>query len=81
MLGKNQRLPCKIANVSRTGAMVLLSHGEWLPKTFEIEDAFSGVRRRATVVWKGARSIGVRFENGLALAPQLHATNFGRRKA
>jgi hypothetical protein len=60
--------------------MVLISHGEWLPKTFELEDAFSGVRRQATVVWKGAKGIGVRFESGSELAPQRQATLFGRRK-
>ena len=80
VLGKNPKLQCRISNVSRTGAMVLISHGEWLPKTFELEDTFSGITRRATVVWKGAKGIGVRFESGSELAPQRHATLFGRRK-
>jgi len=80
VLGKNRTLPCRIANVSRTGALVLISHSEWVPKTFELEDAFSGVRRQATVVWKGAKGIGVRFERGSELPLQRHATQFGRRK-
>src|ERR1700686_5575591 len=80
VLGKNRRFPCRIANVSRTGALVLISHSESIPKTFELEDTFSGITRRATVVWKGAKGIGVRFESGSELAPQRHATHFGRRK-
>ena len=78
-LGNRGSLPCRISNVSRSGAMVLISNSEWLPNTFELADSFSGVRRQATVVWKGARSIGVRFRSGSELAPRRHGADFGRR--
>ena len=80
MLGNTGSLRCRISSVSRSGAMVLLSNAEWLPNTFELADTFSGVRREAAVVWKGAKSIGVRFRSGSELAPRRRGSGFGRRK-
>ncbi len=80
MLGNRGSLPCRISNVSRSGATVLIANAEWLPDTFELVETFSGVRRQATVIWKGAKSIGVRFRSGSDLAPQRQRSAFGRRK-
>jgi hypothetical protein len=46
MVGNRGSLPCRISNLSRSGAMVLISNVEWLPNTFELADTFSGVRRQ-----------------------------------
>ena len=64
MLGNRGSLPCRISNVSQSGALVLISNAEWVPNTFELADTFSGVSRQATVVCKGANSIGARFRSG-----------------
>ena len=46
VLGNRGSLPCRISNVSRSGALVLISNAEWLPNTFELADSFSGVRHQ-----------------------------------
>jgi hypothetical protein len=84
VVGKD-RLPCRIVNVSRTGATLVVPSAARLPKSFEVEDAFSGIRRRATVAWADdkrtdGKKIGVRFERTAELAPEQRSSAFGRRK-
>jgi hypothetical protein len=52
-----------------------------LPKSFEVEDTFSGTRRRATVAWIDGKNLGVRFEREAELVAYRPALAFGRRKA
>jgi hypothetical protein len=79
VVGKN-RIPCKIGDVSRAGARLLIRNPEWLPKSFEVEDTFSGTRRRATVAWIEGKCLGVRFEREAELVAHRPALAFGRRK-
>jgi PilZ domain len=85
VVGKD-RLLCRIVNVSRMGATLVVPSAVRLPKSFEVEDVFSGIRRRATVAWADdkradGKKIGVRFERAVELAPEPRASAFGRRKA
>jgi hypothetical protein len=34
----------------------------WLPKSFDLEDVFSGVRRAVETVWQNFSWMGVRFK-------------------
>ena len=61
--------------------MLLIANAAGLAKTFEVEDAFSGKRHRATVAWIDGKRIGVRFEGAVEVATQQQAHGFGRRKA
>ena len=52
-------LPCRIKDVSRGGARLTFGWTGWLPTGFDFQDAFTGVRRAAAIVWRGVN--GVRF--------------------
>jgi hypothetical protein len=54
-------LPCRIKDVSRGGAKLTFGWKGWLPGGFDLQDAFTGVRRAAQIVWRGVHGIGVRF--------------------
>jgi methyl-accepting chemotaxis protein len=54
-------LPCRIRDVSRGGAKLTFAWKGWLPRGFDLQDAFTGVRRAAQIVWSGVNGIGVRF--------------------
>ena len=77
----HKRLPCRMTNVSRTGAMLRVKHPEWLPKSFEVVDTFSGKKRRANVVWVEGDKVGIRFDSAADLVPDQIALVFGRRQA
>jgi len=81
ILYASKRLPCRLADVSRTGAMLLVKNPEGLPKSFDVEDSFSGKRRRADLVWIDGKKIGIRFQSAAALVPDRIALTFGRRQA
>ena len=53
--------PCRIADVSAGGAKLMTVSSSWLPKIFDLEDVFSGVRHAVARVWSKHHSIGVRF--------------------
>ena len=53
--------PCRIVDVSEGGAKLTAVSSSWLPKIFDLEDVFSGVRRAVARVWSKHHSIGVRF--------------------
>ena len=55
--------PCRIHDVSVDGAKLTTPSSSWLPKIFDLEDVFSGVRRAAARVWSKHHFIGVRFLN------------------
>lgn len=71
-------LPCRIKDVSRGGARLTFGWTGWLPTGFDIQDAFTGVRRAAQIVWRGVNGIGVRFTR-VKPAGQ-YRTGFGRRR-
>ena len=70
-------LPCRIRNVSRGGAKLSVGWKGWLPAGFYLQDAFTGVRRAAQIVWRGVSGIGVQFTRAKPAGPQQ--TGFGRR--
>ena len=71
-------LPCRISDVSRGGAKLTFGWKGWLPRGFDLQDAFTGVRRAAQIVWRGVNGIGVRFTRAKPAGPQQ--TEFGRRQ-
>lgn len=63
--GKSAPRPCKLVDVSETGARIILKQDESLPDRFLLllsEDG--GARRKCRVVWRDARVIGVAFTDG-----------------
>jgi hypothetical protein len=56
-----QSIPCRILEMSATGAKLRPSWKGSLPDAFELQDGFSGARRAVTVVRRGFNEIGVRF--------------------
>jgi hypothetical protein len=77
-LGDGKTLTCRIADVSRGGALLLIQDGDWLPDVFELFDTFGNVRRDVRVVWTASNRVGVRF---LSAGPSRSKkpTGFGRR--
>lgn len=75
-LGGNQTLTCRILNLSRGGALLLVPNSEWLPKTCSLIDVFTGTTRQIAVVWRGANCAGVRFLDAPAT---MKPKQFGRR--
>jgi hypothetical protein len=71
-------LPCRIYNVSRGGAKLGVGWTGGLPDGFVLQDAFTGVRRAARIVWRGIAAFGVRFTR---IKPaELRQIGFGRRR-
>ncbi|MBS0253006.1 MAG: PilZ domain-containing protein [Proteobacteria bacterium] len=78
-LGEGQVLSCRIADTSRGGALLLIENAEWLPKSFVINDTFSGTRRRVRVRWTSPNRVGVQYVDAGA-APMAHrSVGFGKR--
>jgi hypothetical protein len=77
----DKRVPCRIANVSRTGALLRVKNPDWLPKNFEVMDTFSGKKRRASMVWIEGDKAGIRFQGAADLLPDQIVLVFGRRQA
>ncbi len=72
-------LPVRICNESEGGAKLRLGWTGWLPKAFDLQDAFTGVRRVTLTVWRQFSFLGVRFRD-----PKTRATRhseFGRRRS
>ena len=55
-------VPARVCNESTDGAMLRVSWRGWLPKGFDLEDAFSGARRAVETVWRNFSWMGVRFK-------------------
>jgi hypothetical protein len=61
--------------------MLRVKNPDWLPKSFEVVDMFSGKKRRATIVWIEGNNIVIRFHSAVDLAPDQIVHVFGRRQA
>ena len=71
-------LPCRISDVSRGGAKLTFSWKGWLPRAFDIQDAFTGIRCTAQIIWRGVHGIGVQFTR---IKPAAYRSiGFGRRQ-
>jgi hypothetical protein len=60
-LGGTGSLSGRILNISRGGAKVYIWAPSWIPHGFDLLDVFTGVRRRAKVVWRSPEGMGVSF--------------------
>lgn len=79
-LGEGQVLSCRIADTSRGGALLLVENSEWLPKSFVINDTFSGTRRRVRVKWTSPNRVGVQYVDAATAAPTANrSVGFGKR--
>jgi hypothetical protein len=57
-----QIAPCRLRNISRTGAQIELHRETELPKTFLLSLSANGsVRRRCTIMWQFSIVVGVKF--------------------
>jgi hypothetical protein len=58
--------PCRVRNISVSGAQIELRREAELPKTFLLSLSKNGeVVRRCITVWQLATVVGVRFEDGI----------------
>ena len=73
-----QAIPCRILDVSEGGAKLRSGWNGWMPHTFELLDAFTGIKRVAPTVWTGLSAIGVRFRDPQPGPPR--GSGFGRRR-
>jgi hypothetical protein len=57
--------PCRLRNVSATGAQIELLREIELPKTFVLSLSENGsVQRRCTIAWQFSTVVGVKFDVG-----------------
>jgi hypothetical protein len=55
--------PCRLRNISATGAQIELFREVDLPKTFLLSlSTTGGVQRRCTIAWQFSTVVGVKFE-------------------
>jgi hypothetical protein len=76
-LGDKGTVNCRIADMSRGGALLLVSDSEWLPKSFPLIDIFARMKRPVGVAWTASNRAGVRF---LDASAEPDHTEFGRRR-
>jgi len=72
-------VPVRIADESESGAKLRVKWSGWLPKGFDLEDAFTGARRAAQTVWQQFSSMGVRYRDDQPSKPHHH--DFGHRRS
>jgi hypothetical protein len=70
-------IPCRILDVSATGAKLRPGWTGCLPNAFDVRDIFSGVERATRIVRWGINAIGVRYHEGIP-DPKRHS-GFGKR--
>ncbi len=78
MMPGGDSLPVRICNESEGGVKLHVSWKGWLPKAFDLQDAFTGVRRAVQTVWCQFSSMGVRFRN--PKPRETRHSEFGRRR-
>jgi len=71
-------MPVRIADESEAGARLRVKWPGWLPKRFDLEDAFTGARLAVQTVWQQFSLMGVRYRNGKPSPP--HHQEFGHRR-
>ena len=69
-------IPVRIANESEGGEKLILRWAGWLPKAFDLQDAFSGAIRGVQTVWRHVSSMGVQFTHRKS---EKSDSGFGRR--
>jgi hypothetical protein len=68
---------CTIANISASGAKLLLPEAlSELPRSIVLEDS-NGARHPGVVVWRASKQVGLRFSEDTS----VRANVFGRRQS
>jgi hypothetical protein len=83
-LGDGSVFQCRIANVSRGGALLLVPESELLPAIFHVVDLFSDTRREVRNVWISPGRVGVSYidiGDGHFGKPVRKQLGFGKRGA
>jgi hypothetical protein len=78
-LAGGQPIPCRIVDISETGAKLRPSWQGPLPDKFDLRDMFTGIHRAVLVVWRGLGGVGVRFLD--SCWERSAPTGFGKRSA
>ncbi len=82
-IGGAGSLSGRILNISRGGAKVYIWAPSWIPHGFDLLDVFTGVRRKAKVIWRSPEGMGVSFVDQADWPrprPPPRATVFGTRR-
>lgn len=61
MLGGSEICRCVIKDLSASGAKLLVSNSNWVPKEFEIEGLVLNARVPAKKIWMNDQVLGVEF--------------------
>jgi hypothetical protein len=62
MIGKTEPIACAIADISDSGARLLLQNDEQLPEDFLLLLTTNGeARRRCRTIWRNGLTVGVAF--------------------
>lgn len=80
-LGGSDSVPGRICNISEGGAKLWIAAARWIPYGFDLQDVFSGVRRKVRVVWRGPTGMGVRFVDEGDWPRRRRPVEFGRRQS
>jgi hypothetical protein len=81
-IGDGKVLQCRIANISRGGALLMLPDVDDLPNVFRLLDTHSKTRREVRKVWTGPNRVGVEYIDGDAEhfgKPVTTQVAFGKR--
>ena len=78
-VGGTEPLPCRVRDISEGGARLHVTCRGWLPKSFDLADAFANTRRTVRVVWVGLAGVGVCFVDEDEGAGITRPAGFGRR--
>jgi hypothetical protein len=79
LVSDSDGLPCRIRDISEGGAKLRFESIGSLPNAFELQDAFTGIKRAVMMVWMGCGWLGVRFAHAANVQQKRRAT-FGRRQ-
>jgi hypothetical protein len=72
-------MPCRVVDISETGAKLRPGWGGALPDRLDLRDMFTDIHRAVVVVWRGLGGIGVRFLD--RYWERNAPTGFGRRQS
>ena len=71
-------LPARICNESAGGVKLRVSWKGWLPRAFDLQNSFTGVRGAVQAVWSQFSSMGVRFRE--SKLRDTRRSDFGQRR-
>jgi hypothetical protein len=61
VLPEGKAISCRIGNISRGGALLLVPEANFLPAEFALYDIFARTTRSVVPVWSGDGCVGVKF--------------------